>query len=130
MTDRGFWLEANPAGLNMRRLMYQSLMWGGVGLGALRQVLRNDPRRLGPALNPEDLQRAADALVDGMRRNLELGGDFLGVEMLVDEAQAIELAGAQSRDSARNCRFVPNRIMRSRLPVTHQSSPNASHRPG
>ena len=37
------------------------------------------------ALDAEDLQRLADALVDGVRRNAELGRDFLRDEMLVDE---------------------------------------------
>jgi hypothetical protein len=27
MTDRGLWLGAGGAGLNVRRLMYQSLIW-------------------------------------------------------------------------------------------------------
>jgi hypothetical protein len=83
MTDRGFWFGAIRAALNVRRLMYQSLIWlfvAGDSAGSLRT-----------ALDAEDLKGLADALVDSMRRNVELGRDFLGVQMLVDKKQAIEL---------------------------------------
>jgi hypothetical protein len=49
--------------------MYQSLIWSG--------ILSDDPGRLRPALDAEDLKRLADALIDRVRRNAELGGDFL-----------------------------------------------------
>jgi hypothetical protein len=50
--------------------MYQSLIWP--------TVPRDEARRLGAPFNAEDLQRLADALVDGVRRNFELGRDLLG----------------------------------------------------
>jgi hypothetical protein len=74
--------------------MYQSLIWPA--------VLGDDPRRLRAALDSEDLKRLADALVDGVRRDSELGGDFLGTEMLVDETEAIELAAGQASDPLRD----------------------------
>jgi hypothetical protein len=66
--------------------MYQSLIWP--------TVHGNETRRLGTALDAKDLQRLADALIDGMRRNIELARDFLGRKMLIDKAQAIELPGS------------------------------------
>jgi hypothetical protein len=50
--------------------MYQSLIWS--------LVLRHDARSLRPSLDSEDLQRLTDALVYGVRGDVELGGDFLG----------------------------------------------------
>jgi hypothetical protein len=50
--------------------MYQSLIWAA--------VLRNETRRLRATLHAKDLQRMADPLIDGVRRNSEFGGDFLG----------------------------------------------------
>jgi len=91
MTDRGSWVTLFGLGGNVRRLMYQPLIWP--------RILGNDPRCLRTALDTEDRQRLANSLVDGMGRNPELGGDFLGAEMLVDEAKAIELGGGQFRDT-------------------------------
>src|SRR4051812_30236869 len=70
--------------------MYQSLIWP--------TVLRDEARRLGTPFDAEDLQRLADSLVDGVWRDFELGGDLLGRPMLVDEAKAVELTGAQPFD--------------------------------
>jgi hypothetical protein len=94
MTDRGFWVTGLAKSLNVRRLMYQPLIWSAVH--------GNEARRLGTALDAEDLQRLADTLVDGVRRNIELARDFLGRQMLVDKAQAIELSGSQARDALLN----------------------------
>jgi hypothetical protein len=69
--------------------MYQSLIWS--------LVLGHDASRLGAPLDAEDLKRLSDALVDRVRRDAELGRDFLRAQVLVDEAQAIELAGRQFR---------------------------------
>ena len=72
--------------LNVRRLMYQSLIW--------LTVLRNDACRLGAALDTQDLERAANTLVDPVWGDAELGRDFLRGEMLVHQPQAIELSRA------------------------------------
>jgi hypothetical protein len=72
--------------------MYQTLIWSAVA--------GDDAGGLGPALDSQDLERASDSLVDGMRGNVELRRDFLGRQMLVDEPQAIELARAQPRNAA------------------------------
>jgi hypothetical protein len=84
--DRGFWVTGLATSLNVRRLMYQSLIWP--------TVHGNETRRLGTALDAKNLQRLADALIDGMRRNIELVRDFLGRQMFVNQAQAIELSGS------------------------------------
>ena len=70
----------------MRRLMYQPLIWAAVA--------GDEAGGLGPAFDPQDVERAADALVDGVGRDVELGRDFLGRQMLRDQPQAIELPGA------------------------------------
>jgi hypothetical protein len=62
MTDRGFWFGAIPMALNVRRLMYQSLIWffvAGDSAGSLCTPL-----------DAENLERLADALVDGVRRDV------------------------------------------------------------
>ena len=84
-------MGAGRVRLNVRRLMYQTLICG--------TVAGDDPRRLGAPRDTEDLERLADALVDGVRGDSKLAGDFLRREVLVDEEQAIELALAQPGDS-------------------------------
>jgi hypothetical protein len=69
MTDRGVWVVRLFDCGNVRRLMYQSLI--------RPLVLRNDTRGLVAPVDAEDLQSLPDALVDGVRRDFELGGDFL-----------------------------------------------------
>jgi hypothetical protein len=88
--DRAFWVPFGLVRLNVRRLMYQTLIWSAHP--------RDETRCLRTAVDAEDLQRAANALVDGMGRNIELDRDFLGRQMLVDQAQAIELARTQPRN--------------------------------
>jgi len=74
--------------------MYQPLIWSA--------VLRDDARGLRAALDPQDLKCLADALVDSVRRDVERRRDLLGREMLVDEAQAVELALRQACDTLRH----------------------------
>lgn len=71
--------------------MYQTLIWFG--------VLSYHACRLRPALDAKDLQRLTDTLIDGMGRDAELRGNLLGTQMLVDEAQAVELTARQARDA-------------------------------
>jgi len=70
MTDRGLWVTGLAKSLNVRRLMYQSLIWAA--------VLRDEPRRLGAPLDAENLQRLADSLVDRVGGNAQLARDFFG----------------------------------------------------
>ena len=91
MTDRSNWLAEPGAGLNVRRLMYQSLIWS--------TVLGDHARRLGPPFHSKRLQRVADSLVYCVGRDAKLDGDLLGREVLVDQSQAIELAGGQPAHS-------------------------------
>jgi hypothetical protein len=78
--------------------MYQPLIWAA--------VLRDDARCLRSPLDAEDCKRLPDPLVDRVGRNSELGRDFLGAEMLVDEAEAIELPVSQT------CNAISHRIIR------------------
>ena len=86
ITDRPTSLVVWGAVLNVRRLMYQSLIWAG--------GLRDHARGLRPPLDAEDMQRAAHTLVDGMGGNAKFLGNFLGRKMLVDQLQTCELAAA------------------------------------
>jgi hypothetical protein len=63
--------------------MYQSLIW--------LLVLGDDARCLRAPLDAEDRQRLADALVDRMGRDVKLDRDFLGIQMLIDEQETVEL---------------------------------------
>jgi hypothetical protein len=88
--------------------MYQSLIWP--------RVLRDDARGMRPAFDAEDMQRLANALVDRVIGNAELGPDFLRVQVLVDEQEAIELAGGEPRHTflhrirRARCRWAPTRV--------------------
>jgi hypothetical protein len=121
MTDRGHWLAAIRVSLNMRRLMYQTLMCGGAGLGAPGVVLGDQAGCLRAAFDAENVQRAVDALIDGVRRDVELGGDFLGIEVLVDQAQAIELA----RREAGNAGFAESSCSEPCGPATPLDTPSS-----
>jgi hypothetical protein len=120
MTDRGLGVARLGLAVNVRRLMYQPLI--------CLLVAADDPRRLGAALDAEDRERLADALVDGVRRDMELGGDFLGREMLVDEQQAVELPRAQPCDALGH--FILSRksaAVRSVICIRHGKSHLAQH---
>jgi hypothetical protein len=75
--------------------MYQSLIWSAVP--------SDETRRLGAPFNAKDLQRLADALINRMRRDVELGSNFFGREVLVDETQAIELPGSKPAHTLLGC---------------------------
>jgi hypothetical protein len=91
MTDRGFWVAAQDGGLNVRRLMYQSLIWP--------VVLGDDAGGLRTAFDTQCRKRLADALIHRMRRDPKLGRNLFGTKMLVDQTQAIELSWRQARDA-------------------------------
>jgi len=76
--------------LNVRRLMYQTLIWSA--------ELRDETSGLRTPLHAERVERLTDALVDSMGGDPKLVRDLLGRQMLVDQAQAIELAVGESRD--------------------------------
>ena len=79
--------------------MYQSLIW--------RMEPCHQPRGLRPPLDAEDVKRPPNSLVDRMRRNAELDGDFFRREMLIDQQQGIELPLAEPGDASRDRRFGP-----------------------
>jgi hypothetical protein len=95
--------------LNVRRLMYQSLIWF--------VVARDEARRVGATFHAQGLERDADALIDGMRRDVELGRDFLGREMLVHQQKTIELPASQLREPHLYRPLPIVRIARSRRSV-------------
>jgi hypothetical protein len=85
--------------------MYQTLIWSA--------VLRDKPSRLRPPLDPEDVQRLANPLVDGVRRDIEFARNFLRREMLVDETQAIELTRSKPGNP------LPDRFLRGMQVLVH-----------
>ena len=99
MTDRGFWVAGLGVADNVRRLMYQTLIWAFVA--------SDDPRGMRAALDAEDRESLADSLIDGVRRNLELGRDLLGGQELVDELEAVELASRSVGRYARDMASLP-----------------------
>ena len=68
--------------------MYQPLIWA--------LMAGDDARGLCATLHSKGLKGAPDPLVDGMRRNMKLGGDFLGGKVLIDQQQAVELPTRES----------------------------------
>jgi hypothetical protein len=68
MTDRGLWVAGLSVGVNVRRLMYQSLIW--------LFVLGDDARCLRTPLDSEDCERLANALINGVGRDVQLCGDL------------------------------------------------------
>jgi hypothetical protein len=99
MTDRAFRVIPVLVARNVRWLMYQSLIWP--------RILRYDPCRLSAPLDPKDRERLADPLVDCVRRDSELGCDLLGIEVLVDKEEAIELAARKARNARRHVTVCP-----------------------
>jgi hypothetical protein len=91
LTDRGLWVAVENPRLNVRRLMYQTLIWSA--------ALRHDARGLGAAVDSQDMEGLADPLVDGVAGDVELARDLLGREVFVDELQAVELPRAQACDA-------------------------------
>ena len=69
MSDRGLWVTAGSLCLNVRRLMYQPLIWP--------TVLGYDARSLGAPPHTQCVKRLANTLIHGVRRNVELSRDFL-----------------------------------------------------
>nr|WP_246450327.1 hypothetical protein [Sphingomonas rhizophila] len=86
MTNRPIDLRAVGRRVDVRRLMYQSLIWLG------HTVVRGEEARsLCTALDVKDLQGLPDTLVDGVRRDAELCGNLFRRQMLVHEGQAFAL---------------------------------------
>ena len=83
IADRGLWVAGFAWCLNVRRLMYQTLIW--------TTVLSDQPGGLRAAFDTKNLQRFTNPLVDRVRRNIELDRDLFRRPMLVDETQAIKL---------------------------------------
>jgi hypothetical protein len=102
---RGFWVAGFGECLNVRRLMYQTLIWPA--------VLGDEAGCLRAALDAERVKRLADALVDRVGGDVELAGDLFRRQVLVDEAQAIELALCQLGN------LRPDRVLWRRRPLIH-----------
>jgi hypothetical protein len=104
MTDRGLWVARLEAGGNVRRLMYQPLIWSA--------VLGDEPGRLRAPVDAEDAKGLADPLVDGVRGDSQLGRDLLRQQVLVDEAQAVELSRREAGDALLHLFVMRDRFRR------------------
>ncbi|HEU4876256.1 MAG TPA: hypothetical protein VFT07_00230 [Sphingomicrobium sp.] len=75
MTDRPVLMIRGRTAVDIRRLMYQPLIWllafGGRGQ-------RHDPRCFAALFDAQNLQRLANPLVDRMGGNAKVERDFLG----------------------------------------------------
>jgi hypothetical protein len=69
IADGFFGLAVQRAYLNVWPLMDRALIWAA--------VLSDNSGRLSAALDAQDMERLADPLVDGVRRDAELGRDLL-----------------------------------------------------
>jgi hypothetical protein len=96
-TDRIGWVARGRFALNVRRLMYQSLIW------AVHPSYQS--RSLRTSLDAQDVERTSDSLVNRMRGNPEFNGDFLGRKMLIDQKQRVELSLAQPADTGDESRI-------------------------
>jgi hypothetical protein len=70
--------------------MYQSLIWFAVSA--------DDSRGLRPPFDAKHLQRETDALIDGVRRDVELGRNLFRRKMLVNERETIQLPARELRN--------------------------------
>ena len=109
-------VRVGGADLNVRRLMYQSLIW--------LVVASYEARRLRAPFHAERLKREANALVDGVRRDVQLRRDFLGRKVLVDEQKTIELPARQLCEPLFDCPLPVVRIARSRRSVHEHILPS------
>ena len=99
-------LSGSAAGVDVRRLMYQPLICSG----RPRKRRRDQARRLAAPLDAKLVECAADALVDGMGADPQLGGDFLAAVMAIDQQQAFDLAFGSAEPQAnpdRSNRWTP-----------------------
>jgi len=88
--DRAPWVAGFRKCLNVRRLMYQTLIWSA--------VLGDEASSLSAALDAERMKRLADALINRVRRDSQLARNLLGIEVLIDQPKAVELPFGQLRD--------------------------------
>lgn len=75
--------------LNVRCLMYQSLICGA--------ILCDSASGLASPLDAERCKSLANALIYGVRRDVELGGNFLRIEVLVYQSEAGQLPFCEPR---------------------------------
>jgi hypothetical protein len=113
MTDRSACLLPGPWILNVRRLMYQSLIWVA--------ETRDDASGLRAPLHAQRLKRAPYSLIDGVRRYVQLSRDLLRGEVLVDEQQAIQLPTRELGHPLRHRLVRLTRVVRSRRSVHARS---------
>jgi hypothetical protein len=90
--DRAVFVSWLDVGVDVRRLMYQTLICRILG----RDRVRDHARSLAAALDSELLQGTPDTLVNGMRTDSEADGDLLAAVVSVDQQQAFDLSLAEA----------------------------------
>jgi hypothetical protein len=94
IANRAFLVTGQYGGVDVRRLMYQSLI-----CRISRGQSRGDhPRGLTPALDAELFERAADPLVDRMRADPQPRRNFLAAVVKVDQQKSFDLTRAEPGD--------------------------------
>ena len=94
IANRALLVTGQHGGVDVRRLMYQSLIcrisW--------RQSRSDHPRGLTPALDAKLFERAADPLVDGVRADSQPRRNFLAAVVKVDQQKSFDLTRAKPGD--------------------------------
>jgi hypothetical protein len=98
--DRAVFLSELSRRVDVRRLMYQTLIYGVIG----RNLIRYHSRGIASPLYTELVQGAANALIDRMGADPQFGRDFLAAVMAINQQQALDLAF--SKPSHRRIRIV------------------------
>ena len=88
MTDRPQFVAGGRGRVDVRRLMYQALIWGAF----VSRGRRHDPRRFTASLDAQRMNGLTNPLVDSVRRNAKAERDFLRRQMLVDQGEALALS--------------------------------------
>jgi hypothetical protein len=92
-TDRLVRFGGKPIRVDVRRLMYQSLICADFIQAS------DDPGRVPAPIDPEDANGAADPLIYGVWRNAQSSSDFLAVEVLGDKLENLNLSVTQPSDA-------------------------------
>jgi len=86
--DRAVFLSEPGSRVDVRRLMYQTLIYGVIH----GELIRDHARSIAPPLNVELFQCATDPLIDRVRADAQFGCDFLAAIVAINQQQTLDLA--------------------------------------
>jgi hypothetical protein len=102
MTDRALWVSRSRTGVDVRRLMYQTLICFAVVLNRSG----DDPGRFAAPVDAKLFKSASDALVNRVRADPKANSDFLAAVVLVYQQKAFDLPLAETRHEGRRILHV------------------------